>query len=149
AGLAVADDQLALAAADRNHRVDRDNPGLDRAIHRLACDHAGGDPLDRAEGTCADWPLVVDRLAQGVDYPAKQLLADRHRDDPASRVDLVALFDAEVIAQHDRADRIALEVQRNTIDRLGAPGLDRELQQLRGHRLVEPLDPRHAIAYRD
>ena len=32
AGGAVADDQLALAAADRNHRVDRHDAGL----HRLA-----------------------------------------------------------------------------------------------------------------
>ena len=33
AGLAVADDQLALAAADRDHRVDR----LEAGLQRLAC----------------------------------------------------------------------------------------------------------------
>ena len=48
AGLAVADDQLALAAADRDHRVDRLEAGLHRLLHRLALDDAGGLELGRA-----------------------------------------------------------------------------------------------------
>ncbi len=39
AGLAVADDQFALAATDRNHRVDRLESGLERFFHRLTFDH--------------------------------------------------------------------------------------------------------------
>ena len=46
-GLAVADDQLALAAADGNHRVDGLDTGLQRLAHRLAIDHAGRDALQR------------------------------------------------------------------------------------------------------
>ena len=48
AGLAVADDQLALAAADRDHRVDRLQAGLHRLLHRLALDDARGLELGRA-----------------------------------------------------------------------------------------------------
>src|SRR5687767_2787367 len=40
AGLAVADDQLALAAPDGNHAVDRLQTGLKRFFHRLARDDA-------------------------------------------------------------------------------------------------------------
>ena len=47
AGLAVADDQLALAAADRDHRVDGLDAGLQRLFHRLAVDDAGREALDR------------------------------------------------------------------------------------------------------
>ena len=36
AGLAVADDQLALAAADGDQRVDGLEAGLHRLVHRLA-----------------------------------------------------------------------------------------------------------------
>ena len=36
AGLPVTDDQLALATADRRHRVDRLDAGLQRLLHRLA-----------------------------------------------------------------------------------------------------------------
>jgi hypothetical protein len=46
AGLAVADDELALAAADRNHRVDSLESRLNRLRHRFARNHAGRDFLD-------------------------------------------------------------------------------------------------------
>ena len=48
AGLAVADDQFALAAPDGDHRIDGFDAGLDRGIHILAVDHAGGDAFDGA-----------------------------------------------------------------------------------------------------
>ena len=41
ARLPVADDQLALAAADRDHRVDGGDAGLDRRVDVLAANHAG------------------------------------------------------------------------------------------------------------
>src|SRR3546814_18515689 len=44
AGVAVADDQLALAAADGNERVERLEAGLHRLVHRLARD----DEIGRA-----------------------------------------------------------------------------------------------------
>ena len=47
AGLAVADDQLALAAADRRHGVDGLDAGLQRLIDRLPAGDAGGDRFDR------------------------------------------------------------------------------------------------------
>ena len=46
AGLAVADDQLALAAADRDQRVDRLEAGRHRLVHRLARDDAGRLDVD-------------------------------------------------------------------------------------------------------
>src|SRR5258708_2981702 len=48
AGLAVADDQLALAAADGDQRVNGFQAGLHRGIDRVARDDAGGDALHRA-----------------------------------------------------------------------------------------------------
>ena len=51
AGRTVADDQFALAAADRDHRVDRHDAGLHRLADGLAPDDAGRDLLDRI-GAC-------------------------------------------------------------------------------------------------
>ena len=48
AGLAVADDQLALAAADGNERVDGLQAGLHRLVHRRTRDDAGRLHLDEA-----------------------------------------------------------------------------------------------------
>src|SRR5690606_27575289 len=66
----VADDQLTLAATDRDHRVDRLDPGLERLLDRLAKHDTGGDDVDEAPSLDRlDRALAVDRLAEGVDYP--------------------------------------------------------------------------------
>ena len=49
ARLPVADDQLALAAPDRDHRVDRLDAGLHRRVTFCALDYAGGNALNGAE----------------------------------------------------------------------------------------------------
>src|SRR5258708_14006293 len=52
AGLTVTDDQLALSASDRHHRVDSLVARLDRLTDRLSIDNAGRYALDgsRARG---------------------------------------------------------------------------------------------------
>ena len=54
AGLAVADDQLALAAADRDHRVDGLDAGLHRLVHALALHDAGRLQLEGATAVGRD-----------------------------------------------------------------------------------------------
>ena len=49
AGLAVADDELALTAADRRHRVDGLDAGLQRLVHGLAAGDAGRLDLEAAQ----------------------------------------------------------------------------------------------------
>ena len=76
-GLAVADDQLALAAADRDHAVNGLDAGLQRLLHGLAVDDAGRQALQRAEFGCGDRPLAVDRLAQRIDHATDHGFANR------------------------------------------------------------------------
>src|ERR1700680_2220785 len=45
AGLPIADDELALAAPDGHHAVDRLEPGLQRFLDRLTIDHARREAL--------------------------------------------------------------------------------------------------------
>ncbi len=124
ARLAVADDQLALAAADRDQRVDRLDAGLDRRVDALADDDAGGDPLDRTRLRRVDRALVVERAAQRVDDAAQQLRPDRDLDDAARRLDDVAFLDRRGVAEDDRADGLLLEVEGHARDAAG------ELQEL-------------------
>ena len=93
AGRTVADDQLALAAADRNHRVDRHDAGLHRLADRLAADDAGRDLLDRIGDVALDRALAVERLAERVDDAAEQPLADGHLQQLAGGADLVAFLE--------------------------------------------------------
>jgi hypothetical protein len=84
AGAAVADDQLALAAADRDHGVDRHDAGEEGLGDRFALDDAGGDLLDGIEGFgFLDRALAVDGIAEGVDDAAEEALADGHGEELA------------------------------------------------------------------
>ena len=143
AGLPVADDQLALAAADRHHRVDRLQARLQRLLHRLPIDDAGREPLDRRELLRGDRALAVDRLAERVDDAAEHLVADRHRDDAAGPLDHVAFLDLLELAEEHRADAFLFEVQRD------AEHAVRELEHLARHGVLDAVHARDAVADRD
>ena len=110
AGLAVADDQLALAAADRNHRVDGLDAGLQRLAHRLPVHDAGRDALDRDALICGDGPLAVERNSQRVDHAAHHGLAHRRGHDRARALDDVAFLHQRVFAKKHGADLVLFEV---------------------------------------
>ncbi len=111
AGLAVADDQLALAAAHRHHGVDGLQAGLHRLVDRFTLDDARGDLLDRRGQLGVDGALAVDGIAQGVDHATQQGLAHRHFEDLAGALDAVAFADALVFTQDHRAHGVALQVE--------------------------------------
>src|SRR5262249_47683981 len=142
AGLAVADDQLSLAAADRDHPVDRHQAGLDRLLDRLALDDAGGFELGRAGLRSVDVSAVVERAAERVDQAAEQLLADRDLEQVAGAFDGVALDDLAPLAEEDGADVVRLEVEREA----GHPV--RQLEHLQRHAVVEAVDAGDAVGDR-
>src|SRR5690606_3722764 len=143
AGLAVADDQLALAAPDRHHRVDGLETGLHRLRHGFAGDDARRDLLDRRGSRGFDRALAVDRVAERVHHAAEQAFAHRHLEDAPGRLDRVALGDVLVLAQDHRADRILLQVQREP------EGLARELEHLAVARVGQAVDADNTVRERD
>ena len=143
AGLAVADEQLALAAADGNHRVDGLDAGGHRLGHRLTRDDAGSETLDGKAVRRVDGALVVDGLAERVHDAADHRLADGNVHDAAGALDLVALADLGVVAEQHDADLVLFEVHREAGDAV------RKVDELAGHRLVEAVHARDAVAERD
>src|SRR5665213_396166 len=142
AGLAVADDQLALAAADRHHRVDRLQPGLHRLRHWLPRDHARRDLFDDVGHLGVDRTLAIDRLAERIDDAADEFRAHRHFENAPRALDGVAFGDLLVFAQHDGADRIALEVERQPVR------VAREFEHLALHRVRQSVHAADAIGDR-
>ncbi len=140
ARLTVADDQLALASADRDHRIDGDDPGLHRGVHVLALDDTRRDPLDWPVGVGNDRTLAVDRLAERIDHAPDQAVADRHRGDAPGAADPHPLFDAGVFAHDDDADGIILEVEGDP------PYPIRELDQFLGLHVGQTGDAGDPIA---
>ena len=141
AGLAVADDQLALAAADRDHRVDRLQAGLHRLLHRLALDDAGRLELGRAGLLGVDVALAVERVAERVDDAPQQLLADRDLEQLARPLDGVALDHVLPRAEEHDADVVGLEVQRE------ARHVVRELEHLERLAVLEAVDAGDAVGH--
>ena len=139
AGLAVADDQLALAAADRDHRVDRLQAGLHRLLHRLALDDARRLELGRAHLGRVDVALAVERVAERVDDAAEQGVADGDLEQAAGALDRVALDDLLPVAEQHGADVVGLEVQRE------AGHVVRQLEHLERHAVLEAVDARDAV----
>src|SRR5439155_21545950 len=133
AGLAVADDQLALAAADRHHAVDRLETGLYRLFHRLPIDDAGSDTLDRQIFFRDDRPLAIERLAERVDDAAEHGVADGHRDEAPGAFHLVAFLDLREVAEQHGAGAVLFEVERD------AEHAVRELEHLAGHHALDAV----------
>ena len=140
AGLTVADDQLALAAADGDHGVDGLDAGLQRDADGLALDDAWGVALDGAQLLRVDGALAVNGLAEGVDDAADEGLADRDGHDAARALDKAALADADVRAEHDDADAALLEVQRH------AERAVLEAEQLVGLAFIQSMHLGDAVA---
>jgi len=143
AGLAVADDQLALTAADWHHGIDRLETGLHRLVHRLAPDDTRRNLLDRRALGGLQIAFAVDRLTQRVDHASEQVFADRYFQDALGAADGVAFRDVLVCAHDHRADRILLQVQRQTV------GVAREFDHFAGHHVRQPVNAGDAVGEAD
>jgi hypothetical protein len=141
AGLAVADDQLSLATADRDHAVDRHQAGLDRLGDRLALDDAGRFELGRAGLGGGDLTAVVEWAPERVDHAAQQLLADGDLQQVAGPLHRVPLDDLVPLAEQHDADVVGLEVQRQSGDTV------RQLEHLQRHAVVEAVDAGDAVGH--
>ena len=143
AGLAVADDELALTPADRRHRVDGLDAGLQGLVHRLAADDAGRLDLHAARLHVGERALAVDRDAEGVDDAAEEAVADGHREDLAGGLHRRALADGPAVAEDHGADRVLVEVEGQ------APDAAFELEQLVHARTGQAGDGGDAVAHLD
>src|SRR6185369_8183105 len=141
AGLAVADDQFALAAADRDQSVDGFQAGLHRFMHRLARDDARRLDVDAAAfGGALDLALAVNGIAQRVNHAAQKRLAHRHFHDGAGALDGVAFLDGAVVAENHAADIVGFEIERHALDAAG------KLDHLAGLDIVEAVHAGDAVA---
>src|SRR4051794_17283349 len=140
AGLAVADDQFALAAADRDQRIDGLQARRHRLVHRLARDDAGRLDGDAHALLGLDRALAVDRIAERIDHAAEQALAHRRIDNGAGALDGLAFLDLAVGAEDHDADIVGFEIERH------AAGAVFELDHLAGLDVVEAVDTGNAVA---
>jgi len=132
AGLPVPNNQLALAAPDRDQGIDSLYTSGERLIYRGALDNARGGPLNSPHLRRADGAFAIDRAAEGVNHAPQQLLSHRHRGHIAQGLDITPAHDALVGAHDDGADALSSEIQGHT-ERIVV-----EPEDLTDHDLAEP-----------
>ena len=138
-GLTVADDQLALPAADRDHAVDSLKTCLQRLLDGLSLQNARRRIFDRSGLFRLDRALAVDRLSECIDNASDERIADRHFNNGAGRLDDVSLFDTFVGSQNNAAHVVLFQVHGHAVDPV------RELQQFTGHAVVQSIDAGDAV----
>ena len=141
AGLTIADDQFALAAADVVIESIALMPVSIGSFTGWRCTTPGRLELGRAGLVGVDVALAVERVAERVDDAAEQRLPHGDLEQAAGALDLVALLDLVPLAEEHGADVVRLEVE-------GQPGhVVRQLQELHRHAVVEPVDARDAVGH--
>src|SRR5207248_10863601 len=142
AGLTVADDQLALTASDRDHRVDRLDTRLQRLLHGLARDDSRSLEFERTVLVGLDWTLTVEWVAERVDHAAEQRIADRNARDLARASHRLALLHVLPLAEERRPDVVLLEVEREPYDTV------LELEHFHRDAVLEPVDAGNPVTDR-
>ena len=145
-GLTVANDELALAAANGDHRIYSEKPGLNRFAHRGAVDDTGGFKLNGTTMGLAKVALAVDRLAKRIDNATEHASADGDVHNTASSTAGVAFLDRVDVAEQNGADLIAVQVLSQAVNGLSRRGTG-ELQQLTSHRALETEDVSDTVAH--
>src|SRR5439155_11652558 len=140
----IADDQLALTTSDRDHRIDRLEPGLQRLLDRLADNDAGRSRLDLASRLCGDLTLSIDRTTARIDDSADERRSHRNLEHTSRAADLVALLELQVVSKDDGADVILFEVEAKAGD-LVAGLRGRHLEHLARHGFQQPVDAGDAV----
>ena len=104
ARLTVANDQLSLALAQRDDRIDGFDPCLEGGINGRAVDKTGGWEFNRAVMVHFNGAFAINRLTQGVDDPPQEFFANRDIHNTSGLIDDITSLDAIAGTQDDHAD---------------------------------------------
>ena len=143
AGLAVADDELTLAAADGDHGVDGLDAGLQRLLDGLALDDAGSRALDGADSVVSMGP------APSMGWPSalttRPISASPTGTDTTLPVRLTVLpsLIPDVGAQQNDGDGVLLEVLGHAVFAV------LKLEQLACHALFQTAGAGDAVAHQN
>ena len=134
----VTQNQLALAAPDRNERVDNFEAGLKwhadgRAVHDGRSRAFDGQALTGGHG-----PAAIERPTERIDHASQQALAHGHVHHSARALDLIAGVQMPVFAEQHDADFVLVHVERDAEQIAG------KLEELLETRVGKTGDPGNA-----
>ena len=133
-GLTVTNDQLTLATADWDHRVNGLEASCHRLMHRFTRDDARRFDVGDAALGRADGAFAVDGITQTVNNAAQQFVTDWHVHDGVGALDGVAFFDVTVGTEDNNTDVVGFEVQGHALNAAG------EFDHFTGLNVVQTID---------
>ena len=140
AGLAVANDQFALAAPDGNHAVNRLYARLQRLAHRLAVQHARRNAFEGIALLRGNRAFAVQRLSQRIHHASHQCVAHGHGHDRVRALHDVAFLQLRRFTEKHHADFFFFQVEGDAVN------VVRKSQHLAGHHFLQPVHARNAVA---
>ena len=142
AGLPVTDDQLTLAASDRNHRINSLQTCLKRFLHRLTVDDTWGLSVQRHLESISQIKisLSIDCHSQRIDYTSQEAVIDPNGSNTMCTPDALSLLDACCRPEENTTDIVFLQVHDNRHSAI------LKFKQLISFSIAKAIDASHAIA---
>ena len=137
--LAVANDQLALTASDRDHCVNGLNPCLNRCINILPSNHTRSNSLDRAVTTKLDRAFTIDWFAKRIHHTPNKSITNWHGCDSSSAAHDHTFANSGIFTHDNNANAGFLQVEGN------ANNAVRKLYQFLRLNTGQALHPRDSI----
>ncbi len=145
-GLAVTNDQFALATAHGYHGVNGLQTRLHGLVDRLTGDNTRRNLFDHVGHLGIDRTLAVDGLTQRIDHAAFELGTHWNFQNTAGALDRVAFGDVLVFTQDHGANRVTLQVQGQTVGwQTIAAG--REFEHFALHHVGQAMDAANAVSH--
>ncbi len=139
AGLAVANNQLALTASDRDKAVNGLEAGHHRLMHRFTRHDAGGLHVHTAGFGRFDRTFTINRVAKAINDTAQQALANACLDNRACPLDRITFTDITVGTKNHDTDVIGFKVE-------GQPfNAAREFDHFTGLNIVQTINAGNAV----
>ncbi|OQB35451.1 MAG: hypothetical protein BWY06_03143 [Candidatus Latescibacteria bacterium ADurb.Bin168] len=137
--LPVTDDEFPLSPADRRHRINRLEPGLERRFDRLTLNNTGSLAFDEIIPVGNDVAFAVERVSQRINGPPQKRFAHRNLQNTLRPLCRVAFLDFSGFTEKDAPDVVFFQVERQTHNSV------RELHQFSGHYVGKPVYAGDAI----
>ena len=109
--LAIAENQLALAAPNGYERINDFNASLKRHNYGRAVHDGHRGAFNRQTLAGSHRSIAVERPAKRVDHAAQQAIAHSHVHDPAGALNFISCIEMPVLAEQNDADFVRVYVE--------------------------------------
>ncbi len=137
--MAVTNDKLALATANRNERINRFQAGGHRLMHRFPWDNAGGFNVSNRALFGFQRAFAINWVTEAVNHTAEKLVTCWNVHNRVRPLNGVALFNVTVRTKNNDTNIVGLEVQRHSTDTTG------EFNHFAGLNIVQPIHTRNTV----